>query len=115
MDAVVEVRECVEAEELGGRLKAPRSRLGGLGDSFSFFYTRDYAAPAARLGGVAASAQKPAGGVYLYPEMWEFDFCNLALGGAVQCTGAMLVGISRDGRTCSRARIIEWFNNYRRR
>lgn len=37
---------------------------------------------------MAASAQKPAGGVYLYPEMWEFYFRNYL---AAQCTGAMLV------------------------
>lgn len=65
------MRECVEAEELGGWLKAPRSRLGGLGGSF--FFTRAIMLRLLLgLGGVAASAQKPAGGVYLYPEMWEF-------------------------------------------
>lgn len=98
------MRECVEAEELGGWLKAPRSRLGGLGGSF-FFYTRDYAAPAAKQGGVAASAQKPAGGVYLYPEMWEFYF--RVRNYLAQCTGAMLGDISCEGRTASTARGIE--------
>lgn len=35
---------------------------------------------------MAASAQKPAGGVYLYPEVWEFYFRNYL---AAQCAGAM--------------------------